>query len=152
MKALGYIFLTLVVFFLCWLLGLAFGVFSLPFHAASNVVDTSHGIIDRTLNAENAIYNYEWFKARHEAIIAIDNKVKIAKGAVISFEASAGDRSSWTFEDKNEHARLTSIVQGLQSQQEDLIAEYNAKSKMANRAIFKDGLIPSFIEFGGRVL
>jgi hypothetical protein len=33
-----------------------------------------------------------------------------------------------------------------------MIATYNARSKMANRAIFKDGLIPDYLEVGKNIL
>ena len=64
----------------------------------------------------------------------------------------AGSRADWTFEDKTEAARLAAIKQGLQSQYQDIVAEYNARSKMANRNIFKDGLIPSVMEMGSNFL
>lgn len=126
--------------------GMAMGVISLPFHAASNGIDTAHGIIDKTINADNAIYNYEWFKQQVQDIEANQQKAKLADQAVLSFEAAAGPRSDWTFEDKTEDARLRSIAQGLHSQDASLTANYNARASMANRSIFADGLIPNVIE------
>lgn len=124
----------------------------LPGRVANRTLETTEGIIDQTLTAENAIYNYEWFKNRYEAIIAIDKKIEVARVSAEQFDEAAGDRKDWTFEDKQESSRLHSIVQGLESQKEDLIAEYNARSKQANRNIFKDGLIPSIIENGSELL
>lgn len=126
--------------------GLAMGVISLPFHAASNGVDTAHGIIDKTINADNAIYNYEWFKQQVQDIKANQQKAALADQAVLDFQADAGDRSTWTFEDKTEYSRLRAIAQGLHSQDADLVANYNARASMANRSIFADGLIPNVLE------
>ena len=133
--------------------GLAWRAAMLPVHAVSNVIDTGHGIIDKTINADNAIYNYEWFKQQHEDIIAIENKIEMANLSVTVFEDSAGStRSTWTFEDKTEDARLRSVYQGLKSQHEDMVAQYNARAKMANRNIFLDGKIPGFIQIGAQFL
>lgn len=123
--------------------GIVLGIVALPFHAASNLVDTGHGIIDKTLNADNAIYNYEWFKQQVQDIKANQQKSQIADQAVISFESSAGTRSEWTFEDKTEDSRLRSVAQGLHAQDANLVADYNARSSEANRSIFQDGLIPN---------
>lgn len=129
-----------------WAVGALLGVLSLPFHAVDAGIETAHGVIDETLNAENAIYNYEWFKQQAQDIEALEGKIAIAEQSVISFEAVAGPRTDWTFEDKNEDARLRSVSQGLRSQYETLIADYNARASMANRSIFADGLIPNSIE------
>lgn len=145
-------FSIVFVFVVLSFLGIIFGVLYLPLHIASNVVDTTHGVVDKTLNAENALYNYEWFKKQYEDIQAIGKKIEIAHKSVEDFNKNAGARNNWTFEDKNEASRLASIEQGLQSQQEDMIALYNARSKMANRNIFKDGLIPSVLQVGSNIL
>lgn len=152
MKILGWVVVGFIGFSVLWGLGLVVGIVSLPFHAVSNIVDTEHGVIDRTINADNAIYNYEWFKSQVEAIKAQERKIIIANESIISFEASAGQRTTWTFEDKIEDARLKSVVQGNKSQLEDMIAVYNARSKMATRNIFQDGLIPDSFEIGSNLL
>lgn len=139
-----FVILPIVVFFL--------KVVLLPFFAVSKGVDSAYEIVDKTLSADNVIYNYEWFKSRFEAIKATENKRDIAKQTVINYKEFAGDRTNWTFEDKNEYSRLSTIHQGLSNHLEDLVAEYNAKSKMANRSIFKDGLIPSVMEFSANAI
>ena len=133
-------------FFALWGLGIAVGLFTVPWHSAQNIVDTKHDVIDKTVNADNAIYNYEWFKQRYEDIQANKAKIAIADKAVLDFEASAGARSAWDFQDKQEASRLRAITQGLRSHQEQIIADYNARSKMANRNIFINGIVPDFID------
>jgi hypothetical protein len=58
----------------------------------------------------------------------------------------AGDRNTWTFADKNESARLHAVAQGNENSLKTVIAEYNARGKMANRNIFENGLLPNFID------
>lgn len=153
MKTLGYILGCAGLLILLPILGLLFGVISLPFHTASNLVQTTHDITDKTINADNTIYNYEWFKQQYEDIQAMDKKIVIARDSLDSYEkALPPERSLWTFEDKNEDSRLRAVYQGLRTSVEDMIATYNARSKMANRSIFKDGLIPDYLEIGKNIL
>ena len=96
-------------------------------------------IINKTIDADNVIMNYEWFKQRHEDIGAIDSKIKGAQNAVDQFKEDAGERKDWHREDREEHSRLASVALGLTQQRADLAAEYNARSRMVNRSIFKTG-------------
>jgi hypothetical protein len=96
-------------------------------------------IVDKTIDADNVIYNYEWFKQRYEDVHAIDAKILDAEASVAAFAEAAGARTDWHREDREEHARLSAVALGLKQQRADLAAEYNARSRMANRAIFKAG-------------
>ena len=142
-KAIGITILALIGFIIG---GFVLKTLFFPVHVLDKTIQTGYDTVDKTLNADNAIYNYEWFKRQKESIDATNKKLEIASKAVTSFEQSAGTRKDWTFEDKGEDARLRSISQGIESQLKDMIAEYNARTKMANREIFQDGIIPSFID------
>lgn len=108
-------------------------------------------IVEKTIDADNVIANYEWFKQRYQDIQAVDAKVSGAVLAASSFVEFAGERSSWHREDREEHSRLNSILLGLRQQHSDLAAEYNARSRMANRNIFKlgDAELPGTINIEG---
>ena len=110
------------------------------------MVDIAYDAQDKVLNVDNAIYNYEWFKQQKEDVDALGKKVQTAQLQADSFRVSAGDRKDWTFEDKNEDARLQSIVTGLTNQLTQAVADYNARAKMATRNIFQDGVLPSYID------
>ena len=101
-------------------------------------------IAERTFDGDNALYNYEWFHNTYEDVQAIDSKIEIARKNYDEYTEflSRQDPGDLSFEDKNEQARLRGILQGLESQRADIVADYNAKSKMANREIFKDGRLP----------
>lgn len=117
------------------------GLVALPFSSA-------RGVIERTADPDNVIANYEWFKMRHESIQAIDRKISDASAIVESFKQEAGPRDTWHREDREESSRLASVELGLKQQRADLAAEYNAKSRMTNRSIFKAGdtALPERIE------
>lgn len=105
---------------------------------------TSAQIINKTFDGDNVINQYEWFKQQWEDYQAIEVKIKTAEDQITTFKEDAGPRKEWTFEDKQEYARLASINSGLQYQKEDMKSKYNARSKMVNRKIFKEG-VPSEI-------
>lgn len=140
MKTFGIISLVLIGFVVLSVVGMALNIITIPWLKLGRQVQTERDIISKTYNADNALYNYHWFKERYEAIKATEKKIVVAKEQVTTFELNAGVRKDWTFEDKNEHARLNSITQGLKSHYEDIVAEYNARAKEADRAIFKDDL------------
>lgn len=96
-------------------------------------------IVDKTIDADNVIANYEWFKTRHEDIEAIGVQIVQAQTSLGSFQEIAGPPNEWDRTDKEEFARLRSILDGLKYQRSRLVAEYNAKSRMVNRSIFKAG-------------
>lgn len=123
-------------------LGLIAKVVLFPAHVANKVADTAYAITDKTLDADNVLQNYEWFKQQYEDYKAIQVKIHNADASVEKFKAEAGDREKWTFEDKTEYSRLNSIADGLRQQAESMKAEYNAKSKMLNRSLFKTKDLP----------
>jgi hypothetical protein len=90
----------------------------------------------------NIITNYEWFKQTYQSVKAIDVKIGNAETSITSFKDGMGPRSEWDFEDKTEYGRLSSIVLGLQNQRADMVATYNARSKMATRSVFKGSELP----------
>lgn len=152
MKTVAYLILGLIIAAIIYALGTALRIALLPARVVDRSFSTVEGVIDKTLTADNAIYNYEWFKRQIEAIKATKNKATLAQQNVANFEASAGTRKDWTFEDKTEYARLSSVAAGLNNQVEDMVAEYNARAKMATRNIFEDGKIPQVLEMGSSFL
>lgn len=103
---------------------------------------TAADVIEKTLDANNVLANYEWFKQQYNDWEAIKSKVQQAENSVTTFKSEAGDRAKWTFEDKEESARLQSIADGLKYQKEDIESKYNARSKMLNRNLFKTNDLP----------
>jgi hypothetical protein len=103
-------------------------------------IDSASKIIDKTYNADNAIYNYEWFKNQYEKIQANRQQVQNTIDQIKEFKVTYGNSTNWDSDTKQEYNRLNTIKLGLQNQDNNLVADYNARSKMANRAIFQDKL------------
>lgn len=106
-------------------------------------VTTAPGrVIQRTLTTDNIVSNYEWFKQQVQDVGAMDRRLETQHSAMATFEKSAGPRSDWTFEDRTEHARLNAIIAGLEGQRAAMVAEYNARTQMANRDLFRTNDLP----------
>jgi hypothetical protein len=103
-------------------------------------------IVDKTLSADNVIYNYEYFKQSFQDIKAMDAKIVDAQSASDKFDHQYATRKEMDRDDKTESDRLHSIVLGLQQERQNQVATYNARSQMANRQIFKSGDLPSHID------
>ncbi len=146
MKTLGII--ILVVFGIGALIGVGIllKVVFFPVNVLEKEIQTGYDTVNKTLNADNAIYNYEWFKQTYEDINALKNQLINATVLADKFKVEAGDRSKWTFEDKQESARLDSVKLGLQNRLEQVIADYNARAKMSNRNIFQNSILPNYID------
>ena len=140
-KIIGY---TLAFFILLGVVSaivVGLGIFTLPWHSVTAQVDTSHEIIDETYTAEGAIYNYEWFKTQFNDIKATENKIKNTQDQMDSYFTTYGnDTSKWDYNTKTSYNQLQTTYLGQKSYYEDLVSEYNARSEMANRNIFKDQL------------
>lgn len=111
-----------------------------------NIYTAPSRVINRTVSTDNIITNYEWFKTQYNDILAIDKKIKTNRDQIDQFKNDAGPRDKWTFEDKNELARLNSISAGLAGHRAEMVATYNARSKMVNRSIFKSADLPETVE------
>lgn len=124
-----------------WIFGTIFVMGSIGSCVAfvSNPFTQAARVVNKTIDADNVINNYEWFKQQAADITAIEAKIDQSRSEVSAFESSLGARSDWDREDKIEHARLSSISSGLEMQRADMASKYNARSRMVNRSIFKAG-------------
>ena len=103
-------------------------------------VDTAHDIIDKIYTADNAIYNYEWFKTQYEKIQATEKQIDNTQMQKDEFKELYGNVSNWDFTTKQEYNRLQTTLLGQKNHYESIVADYNARAKMANRNIFNDKL------------
>lgn len=126
-----------------------------PVNTLDKSIDTAYQVVDKTLDGDNAIYNYEWFKEQEAHIRASLRNEEIAKEEYdLYIEMLPEDRESWTREDKQEESSLRNSYYALQKLSNLAIEDYNAKSEMVSRNIFKDNL-PSNITrawYAGRKL
>lgn len=109
-------------------------------------LNTTQEIVEKTVDVDNVIYNYEWFKETWEDIQALEKKIENAEMNLNTFKENAGEPKDWNYSISEEINRLNGICLGLRNQRADVIAKYNARSKMANRNIFKGKSLPLSID------
>jgi hypothetical protein len=126
-------------------IGSALNLITIPWLKFDSKVQMNRDIITKTYDADNALYNYHWFKQKSEEIKATDTKVNIALESLNTYQKYWPDKSKWTAIDKEEYNRLNTNYLGLKNYYNDLIADYNARAKSVDRAIFKDEL-PLFFD------
>ncbi len=110
---------------------------------ALNLASQPARIVTKTFDADNVIYNYEWFRQQHQDILAMDPKIANAQAPLDAFVASAGPRAQWTTAMNTQFSQMQATVTGLQNQRLSMIATYNARASMMNRSLFMAGTPPS---------
>lgn len=120
------------IFSIIGLLVLAF-VLMLVLHACGVVgtVATAPGrVINKTLETDNIIGNYEWFydvNAKFDSRVAqIKDETKVLDGVT----------------DPAEHSRVQNDLSAMRQSCRDLATKYNANSEKANKSIFKSHGLP----------
>ncbi len=95
---------------------------------ALNLASQPGRIVSKTLDADNVIYNYEWFRQQYQDVLAMDGKIQVQVDAAAAATNEA------------ERTRINSVVAGLRTKRAQMVADYNARGSMANRSIFTAGL------------
>jgi len=107
------------------------------------IVTTPAAVAEQVVDPNNIIYNVEWFRTQAAHIDALKRQRTVAQQALATFEQSNGNPPSYTYAQGQEHGRLVANVTGLGSQCENEAADYNARSKMATRSLFKGSDLPA---------
>ena len=128
--------ILIAVFATGWILKVAL----LPVFTVTKQIDSAHDIIDKTYDPSAAIYNYEWFKQQFEDIEATERIIRNTKIEMDAYKDMYGDASEWDWQTRQDYNSLQSKYLGQQNFYEELVGDYNARSEMANREIFKDKL------------
>lgn len=95
---------------------------------------TPAALVEKTLDANNIIHNYEWFHDVHAQVLSRRGQIA-GHFVVISAEADAG-----------ELRRLRMEMAAMQQTCRDLVNQYNANSAKVNRTIFKGKSLPVVLE------
>lgn len=97
-------------------------------------------IIQKTFDANNVLYNYEWFRQQYQDIEAMKTRIINSETQLQAWISNAPERSQWKIQDNQTYSQLNSIVLGQRNQLAQMIANYNSRASMANRSIFMAGL------------
>jgi len=137
----GKLFIGVVALILISLAAIGLKALWLPVHTIKKGVDMGYDVVDKTMDGEKAIANYEWFKNQEQQIKVLGNQMNRSLEELNDFKATlSNDRKEWDMYDKDEYSRLRSNVTGIGQMLDAAIGDYNAKSSMVNRSVFKDNL------------
>jgi hypothetical protein len=114
-----------------------------PTHVANKAVDTAHDVVDETLNADNAIANYEMFKDLYNGAKAQVQNIKNTQKSMDDLKEMYGDPSTWSEDIREEYNHLKQNLDGYLMQYQSIVKEYNSNSSKINRNLFKDKNLPS---------
>lgn len=103
-------------------------------------IDSAGAIIEKTYDADNAIYNYEWFKQQDADITAMIAVIQNTKRNMDDYKAMYGDPKEWDWQTRQDYNSLNTKCLGQQNGYETLVNDYNARASMANRNVFQDKL------------
>jgi hypothetical protein len=143
----GIIMLVILAFIVMIPLGLMLKAVMFPVRTAENMINTAYDANDKVINADNAIYNYEWFKQKYQDIEVAKKQYKNSSLQFSEYQNSLPDsRLDWTFEDKQEESRLRAVMTGQYNYVESLVGDYNARASMATRNIFENSVLPNYID------
>lgn len=101
-------------------------------------------VIQQTLKTDNIIQNYEWFYQQNADIEAQRQKIDIYQTSLDTIMAGIGSRTPLFFESQD-ISRTRVALNGAKSKLTQMIAAYNAASKMQTRNVFKDWNLPAEI-------
>lgn len=136
-KVVGLFIVAFVILVSLWFAGQAM-------FFANQAVKTTHQITTQTLNGTNVLYNYDWFYGEYHDYLAIEQKITQGQQTLTSYESTLPKNTSqWTWEEQDQVSQDQSVVQGLQYQEDDIVAAYNAHAEQANTGIFRAHNLPT---------
>ncbi|AWB28593.1 hypothetical protein HARCEL1_01635 [Halococcoides cellulosivorans] len=95
-------------------------------------------IVSDQMDADTAIQEYRWFRRQYEDIQAQRAQVQNSYDELDRFYDIHGeDPETWSRQAETRHGRIQERITGNQNVLETLIADYNARSSDATRAVFK---------------
>lgn len=129
------------VIFALMVVGLVGKLILFPTTVIHNTLDTPREINNRVMNADNAIYNYEWFVQQEADIERLYQQEQNHIQAFERFkEGLPEDKATWSIFDKDEYQKLSANITAQTDMVNRAIKNYNAKSSMVTKNIFKDNL------------
>lgn len=104
------------------------------------------GVVDRQVNPDAIVSNYEWYEQQVKDIKAIEGQCKDAEDAMTQFKTDNGAAKDWRFDQRQEYARLSTNTTGLKQARRSLIENYNARAGMISRNLWKSSTLPQHLE------
>lgn len=109
-----------------------------PFLPWTEERDAGKQVVEDQVNAEKAVREYEWFRQTYQDIQAQRRQIENHYEAHRQFHKTYGnDTEDWSRQAETRHSRIHTRITGTKNSLEQLVADYNARSNMDNREMFK---------------
>lgn len=140
LKGIGLVAVIVVSMILLSIAGWGLSAALLGPKTVTTQISSAEEVIDKTYDADNAIYNYEWFKQQEADIRATEKQVRNMHDSLTEYKGMYGDPKEWDYQTKQGYNSLNTKYVGQKNYYEELVEDYNARASMANREIFHDKL------------
>jgi hypothetical protein len=120
------------------LVGVSFAVLGIkavlfPVNVAHTAVNSAGVVVEKTLNADNVLNNYEWFFDTNASITSRQGQIA---GHVMLVKEEV---------DAKERSRLNMELAAMRQSCRDMVTKYNANSEKANKSLFKSRGLPEVL-------
>jgi len=144
MKSIAKIWLSVLGMFVAiGIVGFIGKVVLFPVHVLDKTAETGYGIVDKTLNADNAIFNYEQFHDLYQGAKQQVVNILNSKNQINNLKETYGeDASKYTKDVRSDLSFQQQNLEGYLLQYQKIVSEYNSNSKKLNRELFKSKELP----------
>jgi len=133
----------LAIIFSLGFISAGLGLITLPGHVASNSVQTAHDVVDKTINVNNALFNYEEFFNKYEGVKMEVINIKNTEKSIQTLKDTYGeDATKWPKDVRGDYSNLQQNIEGYKMMYQKIVQEYNADSQKLNRNLFKSKSLP----------
>lgn len=130
-------------FFAISVIGLLLKFLLFPLLVAEKVSETAHGVVEQTLNADNALSNYEQFKDLYNGAKQQSANIKSIEDQIQELKNMYGEPTEWSDGIREDYNFLNQTMEGHKQQYQRIISDYNSNASKLNRNLFKDSDLPS---------
>lgn len=125
------------------IIGLLFKFVLFPFFVVDKASETAHGVVEKTLNADNALFNYENFKDLYNGAKQQVMNIQSTEASIQTLKDTYGEPSTWTKDIRYDYTFLNQSLEGYKQQYQRTVSDYNSDASKLNRNLFKDKNLPS---------
>lgn len=136
-------FIATGIILLISILGLVVKLVFFPVNVAHKAADTANGVVSKTLNADNALFNYENFKDLYNDARSQVQNINDVDNEISDMKKTYGDPTTWNTQLTDHYENLQQNRSSYLLMYQNHVKEYNADSSKLNRNLFKSRDLPA---------
>jgi gas vesicle protein len=123
-------------------LGLLIKFILFPFFVADKASEAAHDVVEKTLDADNVLHNYEMFKDLYNGAKQQAMNIQNSETAIQTLKDTYGEASTWTEDIRDEYNFQAQTLESYKQQYQRTVSDYNSNASKLNRNLFKDKNLP----------